>query len=289
MTVEVIVCTKDRARELALCLGAVASQTRQPNKVLVIDASENPAHSFQDVKVVPCRPGLTGQRNLALRMCRADVVVFIDDDAILDPQFLARIKEWFDNHPACVGVGGNIVNDPIRSKAEQVFRRLFGLADADGRLRRSGEANYLRHPDEPTRVDVISGSNMAFRRDATKGLRFDEELEGYGYMEDVDFCLQIADRGELWTIPQAQLEHRESPVARISQRQFVYQVFVNGARLFRKHKRRFGLRTTAFARRMLGRSIAYLAVSLRSRSGEPVLGMIDAFRDLGTGGTRERG
>jgi len=280
----VIICTKDRPAELPRCLEAVATQTRNPERVLIIDGGRSaPASvpaSVGEVEVVVSEPGLTRQRNLGLELSESELVALIDDDAELEPNYLEAITGWFSEHPRCVGVGGNILNDPVRPLPSRLYRRIFGLADADGRLRSSGEANYLRHPTAPTRVDVLSGSNMVFRRDATGDLRFDEEFEGYGYMEDVDFCLQVARRGELWTIPEARLVHHESSVARIPQQLFVEQVLVNGARVYAKHRAHFGLSPLGFARRVIGRSIGYIAIGCRRRSLEPIRGIAMGLRGV---------
>lgn len=282
--IDVVICTKDRPAELARCLEALASQTRRPERVLVIDGGRSaPASapaSARGAEVVTSEPGLTRQRNVALDLSEGDLVAFIDDDVKLEPHYLKAIVRWFGDHPKCVGVGGHIVSDPVRRLPSRLFRRIFGLADADGRLRSSGEANYLRHPTASTRVDVLSGSNMVFRREAIRGLRFDEQFEGYGYMEDVDFCLGASERGELWTIPEARLVHHETATARIPQRLFVQQVLVNGTRVYSKHRARFGLSPVAFARRVVGRSVAYLAIGCWRLSLEPVRGVAQGLRDI---------
>src|SRR5690606_30638203 len=41
------------------------------------------------------------------------------------------------------------------------------------------------------------GCNMAFRRSAIEGVRFDERLPLYGWLEDVDFSAQAGRKGVL--------------------------------------------------------------------------------------------
>ena len=278
--VEVVICTKDRPVELRRCIAAVWEQTRLPDRVRVIDASESTSVRSTGVDVVRSAPGLTRQRNLALETSHADLIVFLDDDTEIEPGYVEAMVRWFDANPACVVAGGNITDDPVRPRASRLYRRLFALADADGRVRPSGEVNYLRHPGEPTKVDVVDGSNLVLRRSALEGLRFDESFEGYGYMEDAEFCLQAGSRGELWTIPGARLVHTRTPTGRVPDREYVRQVLVNGAKVYAKHRDRLDFSPTAFARRVFGRSLAYLGIAVQKRSLQPVRGVVDGLSGI---------
>ena len=280
LDVEVVICTKDRPDELRRCIAAARTQTRRPNRIRVIDASESKSVRPTWVDVVRSAPGLTRQRNLALESSRADLIVFLDDDTEIEPGYIEAMVKWFDSNPGCVAAGGNITDDPVRGRASRLYRRLFALADADGRLRQSGEVNYLRHPTAPTKVDVVDGSNLVLRRPALEGLRFDESFEGYGYMEDAEFCLRAGARGELWTLPQARLVHAKTPTGRVPDREYVRQVLVNGARVYAKHRDRLDLSPTAFARRVFGRSLAYLGIAVRKRSFQPVRGVVDGLSEI---------
>lgn len=273
---DAVVCTKDRPLELAECLRSFTAQSEQPSRVIVVCAG-GPDPDGAIMGSIPLelrrtRAGLPAQRNAALALADADLVGFFDDDVALEPGYLEAVTGWFAARPECVGVTGNIVNDPSRATLSRIFRSLFALANDDGRVLSSGDAMYLHHPSAPTRVDVLSGSNMVVRRAAVAGLAFDEALEGYAYMEDVDFSMRLSLRGELWALPHARLTHAKSGTARIPQRHYVEQVFANGAYLFGKHRQEFGFGRIAFARRVVGRTIAYVLLSVARRSSEPTLG-----------------
>ncbi|MBA2372262.1 MAG: glycosyltransferase family 2 protein [Chloroflexi bacterium] len=278
LDLDAVVCTKDRPQELAECLRLLAAQREQPARVIVVCAG-GPDADRAIMGSIPfelhrTRAGLPAQRNVALALAGADLVGFFDDDVALEPGYVEAVTDWFAAHPECVGVTGNIVNDPSRATLSRVFRSLFALANDDGKVLSSGDAMYLHHPTAPTRVDVLSGSNMVVRRAAAAGLGFDEALEGYAYMEDVDFSMRLSRKGELWALPHARLTHAKSETARIPQRHYVEQVFANGAYLFGKHRREFGFGRIAFARRVVGRTIAYVLLSVARRSSEPTLGTV---------------
>jgi GT2 family glycosyltransferase len=278
-TLDVAICTKDRPQELELCLASLHAQTRTADRILVVDAGSTP-YKGEGVEVVHASPGLTRQRNLALKLLEGDFVAFLDDDVELDARYLENVLGWLSRRGECVGVSGHIDSDVPFSPASLLYRRVFALGTADGRLKRSGDGIYLYHPRQATRVDFISGSNMVWRRSAIEGLQFDEALEGYGYMEDFDFSLRASPRGELWMLPDAHLVHRKTMTSRVPPRAYVRQVLANGAYLFAKHQSTYGLSRAALMRRLLGRALAYVALAIARRSMEPLMGVLYGIRDI---------
>ena len=281
MTVDAVVCTKDRPREVERCLKSLAAQTNRPARVIIVDASGSPGHAAAPglrLELIASSPALPRQRNVALSLATADLVAFFDDDVELEPDYLAEAIRFFEAHPDCAALTGNITNDPVRPAASRLFRSAFSLANDDGMLRPSGDANYLRHPARPTRVDVVSGSNMVFRRAAIGDATFDERLDGYAYAEDVDFSLRVGTRGEVWSISSARLTHYLTQTARIARGKFIEQSFVNAALLFSRHRYSRDLRRGAFVRRLAGRTLAYALLSLSTRSTDPIAGTVRGLR-----------
>jgi GT2 family glycosyltransferase len=283
LSLDAVVCTRDRPAELDACLRSLAVQQLPPRRVLVVDAGSVAAAPVIDgleVEVVRAAPGLPRQRNVALARADADLVAFFDDDVEIEPGYLGEVIRFFEARPACVGVSGNILNDVPRALPSTLYRRVFGLADDDGSLRRSGDVAYLRGPVVPTRVDVISGANMTFRRETVAELRFREELGEYAYMEDADFALRAGTRGELWMLPTARLVHHVSPRSRLSRSRYVEEVFVNSTVLFLALRATHGLSWAAFIWRMTGRALAYAATALPDRSPAAIVGVARGARRM---------
>jgi GT2 family glycosyltransferase len=296
-TLDIVICTRNRPLELAECLRSLASQTQLPDHVFVVDSSDElqpPPDVGVPVQLLRSGVGLPLQRNLALRHVTADLVTFLDDDVELEPGYVATIKRWFLDTDDCVGASGNITNDPRRPVLSRAFRRLFDLANDDGVLRRSGDAAYLRHPHMPSRVDVISGANMTFRRRVLNGIRFREDLGRYAYMEDADVALRLRGVGTLWMLPGARLVHHRSPAARLPRREFIAEVLRNSTLLFVAHRDHHGLSLPHFLRRMAGRVTAYAALAIRAGSLRPLRGVVDGLGEslrvlrAASKGSRER-
>lgn len=222
----VVICTKDRPRELATCLESLSRQRMLPLEVLVVDASaQAPEAVVEDfrravaggcrVELIRAQPGLPRQRNIGIRAARGDVVVFFDDDVILEPDYLwelARVYERDTAH-AIGGVGGAQVPDPTprETAARRTWARMFLLAGyGSGRLKRSGHAEYAFCPDTEREVDFLSGCNMSFRRAVFDDQLFDERLSGYAIGEDLQFSYRVSRRWKLVLTPRARLEHRHT-------------------------------------------------------------------------------
>src|SRR5688572_23695966 len=91
----VVVCTRDRPERLEQCLIAVQQQDYPAFEVWVIDNAPRDgraracAERFGVHYALETRPGVSRARNLAARCSGADVLAYIDDDALPAPGWLA--------------------------------------------------------------------------------------------------------------------------------------------------------------------------------------------------------
>ena len=219
---ELIVCTKDRPDDLARCLASVSEQSVKPDRVLVVDGSETTSESrIRDaavveglcLEVVRTAAGLTYQRNEGLKrlLPETDVVHFVDDDSVLEPDYCAQILSAFA--PGVAAVGGRITNLPPH--APTPLQCKLGLdSRRQGALLRSG-VNVLNYSGDAVRdSDWLSGCSMSYRRSCIIDMSFDESRRGGGFGEDVDFSARCRTRGRVVWTPHAAMEHRQSALER---------------------------------------------------------------------------
>lgn len=121
-------------------------------------------------RLFEANPGLSNARNCAIDAFSGDVLIFLDDDIFVDPEFLTRYYEAIVEFPEAMYFGGSLdlkyEVDPPRW-----MRRLEEkLGDTYGR-RDFGNCNrWFQDHEYPL------GGNMAFRSDVIHEYRFDPNL-----------------------------------------------------------------------------------------------------------------
>jgi GT2 family glycosyltransferase len=230
MSDDLIICTRNRAAELARCLSSVLEQTRLPTCTTVVDSSDdNDTRTLvmdfaaqwpapHQVIYVWSEPGLTHQRAVGVRATREPIVHFVDDDTVLEPGYIAGIDATFaaDAPETIGGVGGFVTDQP-----EHRFGRVEEVLGLDSR--REGvvlpSGRNVRVYTEPTHdidVDWLPGCAMSYRRNALAVEPPDESYGAHGDRngEDVQLSYRVRQHARLVITPKARLSHREAPSGR---------------------------------------------------------------------------
>lgn len=212
-TISVVVCTYNGKRTIRDCMEGL-KRVDYPNfEVIVVNdgstdgTEEIPKEYGFKVISIP-NGGLSNARNVGMRAAKGEIVAYIDDDAIPDPQWLTYLAVTFQstNH---AGVGGpNIPPVDDGAIAECV-------ANAPG-----GPIHVLL---TDTEAEHIPGCNMAFRKSALEAIGgFDTQFRIAG--DDVDLCWRIQKQG--WTLgfnPAAMVwHHRRNSVKNYWKQQLNY-------------------------------------------------------------------
>lgn len=193
LSIDVGIATASRPAVLADTIDWLLAQERPPETLLVCPAGP----SDVDVARLPSRlphrvvsgdRGLTAQRNALIEASRADIMLFLDDDFLPAPDFLAETELLFASDPSIVVATGSVLADGILT-AGLDFQQAQRIVLAAG-ANRGGE---------PEDVYNAYGCNMAVRLAPVRehGLRFDTALPLYGWLEDVDFSRQLAPYGRI--------------------------------------------------------------------------------------------
>jgi glucosyl-dolichyl phosphate glucuronosyltransferase len=161
----VVVCvyTAERLPQIRAALDSIARQTMPPSQVIVV-ADHNQAlcdrlaAEYPDLEVIPSKfeKGLSGARNTGIERAAGDVVVFLDDDARAQVQWLETLLASYDDE-SVLGVGGLVLADwssPGRPAwLPEEFLWVVGCS-------------YRGQPEVKTEVRNPIGANMSFRRSA---------------------------------------------------------------------------------------------------------------------------
>ncbi|MBE2318740.1 glycosyltransferase family 2 protein [Solirubrobacter sp. CPCC 204708] len=235
MRQSIVIVTKDRPALLADTLASLAGCAPQSAEVLVVDASDGEAtrdvvgaaaaaHPALGLRYLRSAPGLCRQRNRGLDEAQGEIVVYLDDDVLLEPDALEQLLKPFED-PGVVGTTGKLVEPSSRRFSFKHSRLRCWLpgAGAQGTMTRSGYPNRVWSVDEWHTVETMSGCFMAARMDDARATRFDERLEapnGYAFLDDEDFAYRLAQRGRLIYTPEARLVHRATGLRTSRAREF---------------------------------------------------------------------
>jgi glycosyltransferase involved in cell wall biosynthesis len=166
--ISVVVCTRDRTAELEGCLESLVALDYPAFEVLVVDnaskgrETEALAARFGVRYIGEQRPGLDWARNRGIREARHPIIAFTDDDARVDPLWLAGIAEAFED-PSVDVVTGLIAPLELETEAQQLFEFAYG-GMGKGFTPFYADQAILR-PQQLVRVPSLGvGANMAFRR-----------------------------------------------------------------------------------------------------------------------------
>ena len=212
--VSVVVCafTEDRWEDIRRVLGSLRAQTEAPGEIiLVIDYCpallRRASLAFPDVTIVPnhFQKGLAGGRNTGVAHAWGDVVAFIDDDAVADPDWLGRLADHYTD-PTVAGVGGLV------EPAWEHGRPGWFPPELDWVV----GCSYLGMRSGLGPVRNFIGANMSFRREILAEIGgFSIELgrvdsNPFG-CEETELCLRVSQRypdAILLYEPAAAVSHR---------------------------------------------------------------------------------
>lgn len=224
----VIIPTKNRREDLEVAVKSLLEQTVLPEELIIIDqspvadskdavadlytaaAAEVRAHVNLVYVHDPAIAGSAVARNHGIERANSEILVFLDDDVVLEPDFLERMLRVYLDEPEVSGVSGVVTNYRRPPLLRHLFSVVFKLGPFhDERQPIYWNADRLRH-SPPIRVAKFGAGGMSLRRTVLAGARFDTTLKGVPGGEDVDLCCRLA--GHLLVIaPAVRYVHERTP------------------------------------------------------------------------------
>jgi glycosyltransferase involved in cell wall biosynthesis len=232
-TVSVIVCAFDDGRRALLeeSLRAVLGQSRPPEElVLVVDHNyeleRRMREAYPHVTVVANEgpQGLSQARNTGVRNSTGDIVVFLDDDACPEHDWLAQLVTGYDD-PDVLGAGGLVLPrwETDRPSWQPVeFDWVVGCS-------------YRGLPEAVAPIRNPIGANMSFRRSVLE--RTGDFVEGIGRVgkrplgcEETELSIRARELhrdGVILHVPSARVRHAV-PAQRAHWGYFLSRCFAEG-------------------------------------------------------------
>ncbi|MBI2372694.1 MAG: glycosyltransferase [Deltaproteobacteria bacterium] len=239
--------TKDRPSELRAVLHSLDAQTARPDAIWIVASGRPVAEVGAAFPRLPihylhhARPSASAQRNVGARAARgADLIGFFDDDIVLEPDALEGMLAFW--RAAAADVGGaalNLLNfepPPARALKRSTAARWLGLYDpAPGKITPSGWQTLIGTVTETTQVDWLPSTACIWRAETLQRVAFEERFDGYSYLEDLDFSLEVGKSRRLFVVAEAGFRHHPSDNGRVSRYRFGQSEVDNRLYIVRKH------------------------------------------------------
>lgn len=290
-SISVLLPTKNRPYDLVNALNSILMQTRLPAELVIVDQSvdessvlavQNIMSQFNSVKLTYIHDakilGLVDAKRVAVNNASGDLICFLEDDIVLEADYIRQIELGFIKQPTMMGCSGVITNPPKVGILYKFFFKIFhrGIFE-DNRInvhgKYSGDNNNLKQSN------MISGGVSAWRREVFDNVEFDVANE-FHMFEDIDFSTRVAQHygKQLFINPNARLAHYCSPINRdllgTRERRKIRECFT-----YYKKRKDWQNAPISFYWLLLGMLLEVIFQSFSCLSFKPIQGYILGLRD----------
>jgi glucosyl-dolichyl phosphate glucuronosyltransferase len=227
MKITAVIPTKNRPNDLYKAVISIVNQVRPPDELCIVDQSFDNSSKIEVLKALNENScivvkyvhdmsilGLVDAKRVATEKSSGDLICFLEDDVVLEKNYLNEIEKGFLINKNMVGCCGIITNPPAYTKLQLNIFKLFhrGIFN-DPRVDIYGNFDGLNHLLIPSRM--ISGGLSAWRSEVFENVKFDVKNHFHMY-EDIDFSTRVYEHynGQLFINPNARLAHNFSPINR---------------------------------------------------------------------------
>jgi glycosyltransferase involved in cell wall biosynthesis len=213
VSIDVVICTYNNVALLDATLESVARQ-RVPEgvdwRVLVVNNNctddtplvlEKYSHRIPLCVVVETTQGLTPARVRGVRETSHEWIAFVDDDCLLEENWIEQAAHFAAEHAECGAFGGHVVPRWEVSPPPYVLSRRYAFA-----------CKY--HGETAHRRPWLAGAGLVVRRDSLAKCgwldkQYLEDRKGGRLVSggDMEIALRVGSMYELWYNPACRLQH----------------------------------------------------------------------------------
>ncbi|MCF7821135.1 MAG: glycosyltransferase [Mariprofundaceae bacterium] len=198
--VSILVITRDRREMLNRLLGDLYQQKFKGEfEIVVVEETDDPVPP-PGVRYVPHpvrNRGIAYARNLSLKHADHGLLVFVDDDCRVHPDWLSKLVAPFEDQTV-LGVQGG-VTVPEDTNAIGWAETLLGFPGG-------GFTRVVQSHGEMQETREVSTLNAAYRKEAVITAGGFSDMARFGG-EDFLLAKEVAKKGKLYFIPDAEVRH----------------------------------------------------------------------------------
>lgn len=204
-SVSVVIPCKDDAHHLAMCLAALAKQTRQADEVIVVDNESSDdsaavALAF-GAQVIPCpEPGIPAASSTGYDAARGELILRLDADCLPAADWIDTVVEVFAEQPRAAALtGGASFHDGPRALRRVLAAIYLGAYTLAGTL-------ALGHRP-------LFGSNLAMRRSAWCAVRGTVHRDDPEMHDDLDLSFHLGEKHRIGRLASGRMTMSMRPFA----------------------------------------------------------------------------
>ena len=212
-SVSIVINTLNRAAYLPRTLTSLRHLDYDNFEIVVVngpstDETDQILDDWKEhIKIGSCpEANLSKSRNIGIAMSSGDIVAFVDDDGVPEPEWLDQVVAAFDSED--VAASGGKVFDHTGHRYQFEYSTANRLGNGKWQLTEpSPQFSFPASYEFP----YLQGTNTAFRRSALLEIGGFDEAFAY-YLDETEVCLRLVDRGYvLRQLANAFVHHKYAP------------------------------------------------------------------------------
>ena len=244
----IVIVTYGRVKELSELLASISKQESvdRLEKIVIVDnhpsrvgreVAKNHASDLNIDYIENKSNSLTLGRSIGAESTDSEIILFLDDDVILDDSYFLNLLNFYKDHPQANGMQGMFYVGSY-SKLKNFFNKVFWLfnySSADYKVYPSIQASYAKSVNKITQCEWFSGTNFSYRRHVINQISFDFKLVKYCEGEDIDYSFRVHRKfGELYLNPRCKINHQAAMTSREIGEEFAIMQEIYGLYLLKK-------------------------------------------------------
>jgi glycosyltransferase involved in cell wall biosynthesis len=292
--ISIAIPTMNRPHVLRVLLQSILQQTVFPKEIIIVDDSTNGETRIMITKMLDDfsskniilkyvrgrGEGVAQARNSGIVNSTGEIHFSIDDDVILDVNYIKEIMRVYSNYPNALGVAGHIENRWFSALSNSVNRVFLSFYAEKNKCRVFPTGPSYPHPlTHIIECEWFSGTNYSYTRRILKDFKFDEKFKRYSLCEDMDLSYRIQTKhpGSLLMTPYAKVIHTNSQLAKITSEYKINMDIAHHTYFFYKNMKQTFRNMVAF---IYGILFGRLVISILLRNPNSVFFTIKAQLDV---------
>lgn len=214
LSISIVICTYNRDKFLPESLDSLTKQTVDNDffEILIIDNNSTDKTETISKNFIENNPqlnikyhfeankGLSFARNRGIKEACSPIIAYVDDDAILTPDYIKNILTFFASNPQAMGAGGEVI--PKYESGEEPIWNSKYVSAMSGKV---NHGNLLKKYTKAMKYPV--GCNMIYKKEIlVKAGGFNNQLT---FRSDDKYIFHQIHKltDEIYYIPNATLYH----------------------------------------------------------------------------------